>query len=202
MTSEYELGQVANKKSDPSQLCVTSSGEGKGITKLAKKDASYLEWSCNEPENQESNNSASTATSGTIKSSNGNATKVEEVSKNGHSSKLSFGSTTKMKKKHRSTAEKDVDGSASAKLLPKLVVTHVTDSESSSEFEGHKPKINDIAEEESEHFSTQVGNPKGPKISASSGIGVIVKQRGSTRNNEKYPENSRKYHVWIKTYRF
>ena len=38
---------------------------------------------------------------------------------------------------YRSKAEKDVDGSASAKLLPKLVVTHVTDSESSNELEGN-----------------------------------------------------------------
>ena len=39
---------------------------------------------------------------------------------------------------YRNKAEKDVDGSASAKLLPKLVVTHVTDSESSCELEGNK----------------------------------------------------------------
>ena len=38
---------------------------------------------------------------------------------------------------YRNKVEKDVDGSASAKLLPKLVVTHVTDSESSSELEGN-----------------------------------------------------------------
>jgi len=38
---------------------------------------------------------------------------------------------------YRNRVEKDVDGSASAKLLPKLVVTHVTDSESSSELEGN-----------------------------------------------------------------
>ena len=42
---------------------------------------------------------------------------------------------------YRSKAEKDVDGSASAKLLPKLVVTHVTDSESSSELEGKMKNI-------------------------------------------------------------
>ena len=93
--------QVSNKKADQTQLCVTSSGEGKGTTKVIKKDASYLEWSCNEPENQESNNSASTATSGTIKSSNGNATKVEEVRKNSTSCKLSFGSKSKIKNKKR-----------------------------------------------------------------------------------------------------
>ena len=38
---------------------------------------------------------------------------------------------------YRNKVEKDVDGSASAKLLPKLVVTHVTDSESSTELEGN-----------------------------------------------------------------
>ena len=38
----------------------------------------------------------------------------------------------------RKQCEKDVDGSASVKLLPKLVVTHVTDSESSNELEGNK----------------------------------------------------------------
>ena len=93
--------QVSNKKADQTQLCVTSSGEGKGTTNVIKKDASYLEWSCNEHENQESNNSASTATSGTIKSSNGNATKVEEVRKNSTSCKLSFGSKSKIKNKKR-----------------------------------------------------------------------------------------------------
>ena len=95
------ITQVSNKKADQTQLCITSSGEGKGTTNVIKKDASYLEWSCNEPENQESNHSASTATSGTTKSSNGSATKVEEVGKNSKSCKSIFGSKSKTKKKHR-----------------------------------------------------------------------------------------------------
>ena len=78
---------MTHLKSD-SQNGATSSNEGKDQNQGRKhKENSYLEWSCNDPANQESLNSASTATTGTNKStstrnsSNGNGFKEEETSK-------------------------------------------------------------------------------------------------------------------------
>ena len=97
------MRQVSHQKSDQSQLCVTSSGEGKGGNKLNKREeSSYLEWSCNEHGNQDSNNSGqSTATTGTNKSSNGNVTKLPESKINSKPKKFSFSSKSKSKQKIR-----------------------------------------------------------------------------------------------------
>lgn len=101
--SKLYLNQVSQQKSDQSQLCITSSGEGKGAHKLNKREeSSYLDWSCNEHGNQDSNNSGqSTATTGTNKSSNGNVTKLPESKINYKSKKFSFSSKSQSKKNTR-----------------------------------------------------------------------------------------------------
>ena len=59
-------------------------------------------------------------------------------------------------------------------------------------FKGHKTKVDDRDEEETERFSNQFRNAKGPRISTSSGIGVIENTKGTTTKNGIIPENSRK----------
>ena len=59
-------------------------------------------------------------------------------------------------------------------------------------FKGHRTKIDGRDEEETERFSTQSGNAKGPRISTSSGIGVIENTKGPTTKNGIAPENSSK----------
>jgi hypothetical protein len=137
---EFELGPVAKAKSDQTQICVTSSGEGKGMLKTAKREeSSYLEWSCNDPANADSNNSAnsaSTATTGTNKSSNGTTTKEHETSKKSKpSNQLTPNTKSWLKKKLRGQNDKDFDN-INTKYLPKLVVTHVKDTECSNELKG------------------------------------------------------------------
>ena len=59
-------------------------------------------------------------------------------------------------------------------------------------FQGQNTNIDEEDEDETQNSST-TRNPRGPRKSPSSVIGVIAKTNGSTKNNEAIPQNSRKW---------